>query len=185
MPVIIFNLVALKAAWFACVLGGAASLPWIGVAAVGGLVALHLWLSPRVQPELHLLAAVGLAGAVWETFLVRTDLLSYPSGMIVSGTAPVWIVALWVGFATCLNVGMRWLKGRYAVAALFGAVGGPMAFYGGSRLGGVTFADTGTALLVLAAGWAVLMPTIVRLSERFDGWPDTTLGKAPKAAYRS
>ncbi|TVS09475.1 MAG: DUF2878 domain-containing protein [Gammaproteobacteria bacterium] len=172
MPVIIFNLIALKATWFACVMGGATSLPWIGVAAVAVLVALHLWLSPRVWPEIYLLATVGFAGAVWETFLVRADFLIYPSGTLLSGTAPVWIVALWVGFATCLNVGMRWLKGRYVIAALFGAVGGPMAFYGGSQLGGVTFSDTTTSLLVLAAGWGVLMPAIVRLGERFDGWPE-------------
>jgi hypothetical protein len=45
---------------------------------------------------------------------------------------------MWIAFATTLNVSMRWLRGRPELALLFGAVGGPLAFYAGERLGAVT-----------------------------------------------
>jgi fucose 4-O-acetylase-like acetyltransferase len=85
-------------------------------------------------------------------------LLEYPSGMILPWLAPVWIIALWAGFATLLPVSLRWLLGRWRTAALFGAVGGPLAYYAGMKLGAVSFPDPVVALAALAGGWAVLTP---------------------------
>ena len=61
--------------------------------------------------------------------------LEYPSGILLSNTAPHWIVAMWVLFASTLNVSLRWLRGRWALATLLGAVAGPLAYYGGAGLG--------------------------------------------------
>lgn len=169
MPLLL-NFVAFQASWFACVLGGAAQLPWLGVVAVAATLLLHGWQSPAHQPELRLALSAGALGALWESVLVSAGVLVYPSGQLLSALAPVWIVALWIGFATSLNVSMRWLKGRLLLAAILGAVFGPMSFWGGAKLGAVSFPDPVLALAVLAAGWALLMPLMVLLSERFDGW---------------
>ena len=172
MPVFL-NFVAFQASWFACVLGGAAQLPWLGVIAVAATLLLHGWQSPAHRPELRLALCAGALGTLWESGLVVSGVLVYPSGQLLSALAPVWIVALWIGFATSFNVSMRWLKGRLPLAALLGGVFGPMSFWGGARLGAVSFPDPMLALAVLAVGWAVLMPLMVVIAERFDGWhPD-------------
>ena len=44
-----------------------------------------------------------------------------------------------------------------------GAIGGPLAFYAGNRLGAVEFSDFGAAMLALAIGWGALMPLLVLL----------------------
>ena len=77
---------------------------------------------------------------------------------------------MWALFATILNVSLRWLKGRWAVAALAGAVAGPLAYYGGSRLGALQFGNEGVALIALSLGWAVFTPLLMALSERYDGY---------------
>lgn len=169
MPIFV-NFVAFQASWFACVLGGAAQLPWLGVAAVAATLAVHAWQSPAHRPELRLALCAGALGALWESSLVTAGVLVYPSGQLLGALAPVWIVALWIGFATSFNVSMRWLKGRLALAALLGGVFGPMSFWGGAKLGAVAFPDPALALGVLAAGWALLMPIMVVLADRFDGW---------------
>ncbi len=46
----------------------------------------------------------------------------------------------------------------------------PLAYYAGSRLGAVEFVNVGTALLVIGAGWVVLMPVLVSLAARLDGY---------------
>ncbi|MEE4301994.1 MAG: DUF2878 domain-containing protein [Pseudomonadales bacterium] len=172
MPVFV-NFVAFQASWFACVLGGAAQLPWLGVIAVAATLLLHGWQSPEHRPELYLALCAGALGALWESGLVASGLLVYPSGQLFSALAPVWIVALWIGFATSFNVSMRWLKGRPALAAMLGAIFGPMSFWGGAKLGAVAFPDPVLALSVLSAGWGLLMPLMVVLADRFDGWhPD-------------
>ncbi len=163
---VIVNLVAFQVGWLACVLGGAHHLPWAGVGLTLLIVAIHLKLTERPAREARLLLAAAAIGVVWDGLLVASGLLTYPSGMILPWLPPVWIVALWVLFATMLNVTLRWLHGRWILAALFGAVGGPMAFYAGSRLGGVAFGETLMALAVIAAGWSVLTPLLVWLARR-------------------
>ena len=78
---------------------------------------------------------------------------------------------LWMLFATTLNVSLRWLRRMPAAAVVLGALGGPLAYWGGARLGGMTFAAPLAATVVLAVGWAVLTPAMVWLSRRFDGFP--------------
>jgi hypothetical protein len=61
--------------------------------------------------------------------------------MVLPWLAPVWIIAMWAGFATLLHVALRWLLPHRWLAALLGAVGGPLAYYAGMRLGAVNFPD--------------------------------------------
>jgi hypothetical protein len=62
------------------------------------------------------------------------------------------------------------MKGRLALAAAFGAVGGPLTYFGGSKLGGVVLNDPVAALVALSIGWAIMMPLLMYLSERFNGF---------------
>ncbi|HSG91079.1 MAG TPA: DUF2878 domain-containing protein [Pseudomonadales bacterium] len=177
MPLMAANFVAFQTGWFACVLGGAWGHPWLGVAVVALIVALHVVLAPIAGAELKLLLAAALVGTLWDSLLVSSGLLVYPSGQLAALMAPVWIIALWIAFATSLNVTMRWLKGRHALAAVLGGVCGPLTFWGGARLGAVQFTDPLLALGALAVGWSLLMPLLVVLGERFDGWTGATAGE--------
>ena len=77
---------------------------------------------------------------------------------------------MWVLFATTLNVGMRWLRKSVFVAAAAGAIGGPMAFIAGEAAGAVSFTEPTVTLLAIGAGWMILLPALVQLSRRFDGY---------------
>jgi len=79
------------------------------------------------------------------------------------------MVALGGELAIALNVTMRWMKRRLWLAALFGAIGGPAAFAAGVRLGGASFVDEKIALATLAGVYALAMPLLMWLSNRFDG----------------
>lgn len=164
------NFVAFQIGWFACVLGGAHGWPLAGVGASAAVIARHLRAARAPVREGALLAAATLYGAVFDSTLVAAGWLAYPSGTHVAGAAPYWIVAMWPMFATTLNVSLRWLHGRAALAALLGASGGPLAFLGGEALGGVTFLERGPALAALAAGWAIALPVLGVLARRCDGF---------------
>ncbi len=171
MPRLLVNFVAFQVAWFACVLGGAQGIPWLGVAVTAVAVAIHLALSPVPGREVVLILTVCTIGALWDGLLVRLGLLVFPSGMILPWLAPVWIIALWAGLATTLHVSLRWLIGRPWLAMLFGAVGGPLAYYAGMRLGGVSFPDPVAAFAALAVGWAFLMPLVCAIALKLDADP--------------
>jgi len=158
-----------QAGWFACVVSAAHGAPWIGTLAAVALIVAHLCIVGRPIDEFKLVLAVVLIGAVWESALVRSGLLAYPSGTIVPGTAPYWIPALWALFAAQLNTSYRWLKSRLVLASLFGAIAGPLSFRAGVALGALRFVQPLAAVIALAIGWAVLLPVILVISRRWDG----------------
>jgi hypothetical protein len=166
----VLNFVVFQGAWFACVLGGAREFELLGTLAVGAAVALHLVLAPRPVIEAALVAIVATIGLLWDSLIVTLGLMAYPSGSPAPGLAPVWIVAMWALFATTLNVSLGWLRGRPVLAALLGAVGGPLAYFAGHRLGGIDLPDPAFALLVQGLGWSLLMPLLAWLASRLDGF---------------
>ena len=110
MNALLINLTLFKAGWLASVLAAAASIPVAGTAVIGIAVAVHLLRSEEPHGELRLLALAAAVGFAWESLLVSTGLVQYGAATILPGTAPYWIVAMWVLFATTLNIGMRWLR---------------------------------------------------------------------------
>ncbi|KQP18365.1 DUF2878 domain-containing protein [Pseudorhodoferax sp. Leaf267] len=163
------NVVISQAAWFAAVLGAAAQHPMAGTACVAAAIAWHLAVSARPAQEAKLVLLTGLVGAVVETLVVLQGNVAYPSGQPFSDLPPYWMVALWALLAIALNVTLRWLRGRWWLAAAVGAVAGPMAFSAGVRMGGAQFLHPGLAVATLALVWAVVLPVLVRLSARLDG----------------
>lgn len=176
-PKIFLNFIAFQVAWFACVLGGANDRALVGTMVVGAVIGLHLALAQRPLPEALLIAVAAVIGLIWDSWLVALGLMSYPTGNIPPGLAPYWIVAMWALFATSLNLSMAWLKDRPWLAAFFGAVGGPLAYLAGERLGGLQMPDPVLALGAQALGWAVLLPMLTGLATRMNGF-----GPAPPAA---
>ena len=166
----VVNLVLYQIAWLSCILGGGNGMPWFGVLVVLAVVAYHLMSAARPELELRLIAAAALIGAVWDSLLVAAGWLAYPSGTLVSNTAPYWIVALWIVFATTFNVSMAWFKSRLLAASVFGAVGGPLAYLAGERLGGVVMAEPVASMVALALGWALWMPLMMLLARRWNGF---------------
>jgi len=166
----IVNVVLYQAGWLACVLGAAHGMPWAGVVAAAAIVAWHLSRAGQPRAEARLIAAAIVVGAVFETLLVQAGWVRYAEGALVAGTAPVWMVALWAMFATTLNVSLRPLRTHPWVAAVLGAVGAPLAYYAGARLGALQLADFHAGLAAIAIGWAWLTPLLLASARRNDGF---------------
>ena len=171
MKSILFNTLLFQLGWFACVLSGAAKQPWIGVSIAVMIMAIHVMRATKRQNELTLIMVAMLIGTVLDSILVWQYWLSYPSGMFLENTAPYWIIVMWGLFATTLNVSLRWLKGNIIMSAVIGAIAGPLAYYGGYKLGAVQFIDTPMALIALSIGWTILTPALIYLSNKCDGYP--------------
>jgi len=165
----ILNVAAFKVGWLSSVIGGAQQLPWLGPAIVLMAVMIHLYYAKRARTEMMLILICGLMGAVFDSVLVAAGWVTYPSGLVSELLAPYWIVAMWMLFATTLNVSMKWLRTRPALAAVIGLVAGPMSYLGGHKLGGMEFLNETVALIALAIGWAMIMPVLMVLARRFDG----------------
>ncbi|MEJ7137915.1 DUF2878 domain-containing protein [Amphibiibacter pelophylacis] len=158
-----------QATWFACVLSIAHGQPIWGALTVLVLTVLHLAWLPSPAREVRFLLAATLMGGVWETLMLHTGQFTYAVAPSPAGIVPWWLLTLWLMLALQVQVLLDWLKGRWLLAAFFGAVGGALSFRGGAALGAVRFTDTATAMALLAAGWLVLMPALLALAQRWNG----------------
>lgn len=68
---------------------------------------------------------------------------------------------MWLLFSTSLSGTLKWLQGRYLVAALLGAVFGPLSYVAGGRLGAIeSNQDFLLTVLVLAVVWGLVVPLL-------------------------
>jgi hypothetical protein len=72
---------------------------------------------------------------------------------------------MWLLFAMTLNHSLSWLKGRYVLSFVFGALGGPLAYVAGEKLGAVEITSD-LSLVILAISWAMITPLLMKYSER-------------------
>jgi len=165
----LLNFVAFQIGWFACVLSAANGLPLLGLLVVSLVVTLHVRFSEWRSHELILVGLSIVVGLVFDSLLVISGWLQYPSGVLFPGTAPYWILAMWALFATTLNVSMSWLKGKAFLASVLGAIFGPLSYMAGQRLGAIEFVNSQSAIIALAIIWALVMPLLVTVASRLDG----------------
>lgn len=82
---------------------------------------------------------------------------------------PLWVFVIWAQFATLFHFALHWLSGRYFIAAMFGLVGGPFAYWAGIRMGAASFGDKPIlTIVILAIVWALVTPLLCRLSDLID-----------------
>lgn len=159
--------------WLACVLGSARGYGWIGPVAAIALVSGHLWTRKNRASEATLIAILTTIGVVSDSTLAYAGILRFDgAGLLV----PLWFAALWPSFATLLNSVLTWLRSRWLLAVLFGAIGGPFAYYSGAQLGALQLSENiPMALSVIAIEWALVTPLAVWLAERCDERSGKTL----------
>lgn len=169
----VLNFVLFQAGWFACVLGAARGEGMAGAAVAMGVALVYIMRAPQPLRAAALIALACTLGALWDSALAAAGWIGYDdadiSGVMFIGAAPLWIVALWALFATTLNSSLGWMQGRPALAALFGAIGGPLSYWAGERMGALRLESPVAALVALAAGWALLTPLLMFAARRIEG----------------
>lgn len=164
----VINVALFQAAWFAAVLGAARGMFWLGPVAMIPTLAIHLALQENRSGEVKLLLAAGLLGVTLDTAFVAGGVVTPLQHLFPRPFSPPWMICLWLNFAATLNFSMSWLRGRYLLAALFGAVGGPLAYYSGAKLGATEALPTTTGMVLLAIGWGFMTPLLVFLARAFS-----------------
>lgn len=162
------NFVAFQTGWFAAVLGAAGGYPWLGMLVVPALLLLHLALSAHRRHELSLALAAGLLGFAVDSALIAVHAFAPVPFGTSPPLSPLWMVMLWINQAMTLNYCMAWLRGRYLLGALFGAVGGPLAYLAGAKLGAAAVPSS-EGIVILAACWAIAFPLLLALNAALRG----------------
>ena len=155
--------------WLVMVLGAAHRHPWEGSAAGLLLVSVHMALARERAPELMTILSIGFLGTVVDSVQAFGGVFVFESGYWSYWFVPFWLTVMWMQFATLFHFLLVWLSGRYLLSSFLGAVGGPVAFFTGERMGGVIFPmGTLRSLMILALVWSLVTPVCVHLADRFQ-----------------
>jgi hypothetical protein len=173
----IVNYLGLQLGWLACAWGAANNCPWLGPVVVAVHIGLHLWWNTHRQREAVFIALVTLVGLVVDSLQKASGLVAYAADPpLLPWLAPAWIIAMWALFATAMSASLQWLSGRYLLAALLGAVFGPLSYRAGAAMGAASFPlGDWFSLGVLAIIWALVLPGLFwlnqKLKQRWEGNP--------------
>lgn len=161
------NFILFQVCWFACVLGAANNLLWLGPVAVAASLLYQLWRIDSWKRELSLALTVGIFGTALDYIPFSMGAFSFTTASVPWGY-PLWMSALWVGFATTFHSSLSWIKKRYILSAAFGAIGGPLSYIAGESLGAITLsADRVFALTAISTTWAIVTPLLFYKGNRF------------------
>jgi hypothetical protein len=163
----VLNFVLFYGGWFACVLGMAKGLPWLGPLAAVVVVGVHVAVNheQRLRELCTLLTAL-LLGPLIDTALAGTRWFEFKEPLLLGFYAPVSLIALWAVFSTTLHTSLGWLTGRPAMLAVGCAIAGPLTYLAAAKMGAAEFVDFWPAMLVLGVLWAGGMPVIMHVAQR-------------------
>ena len=158
----ILNLAVFQVGWMVCVLGG--DLYAIAYTLVALLVH-HHFVRER-NSEWSLVTTVTVVGCLWDILMVQTGMINYADSGLLG--IPVWLICIWILFATTFMHGLAWLNRYLWISALLAAALGPASYWFGARLSEANFGTPIlTSLLVMACGWAALFPAGIYLTRRY------------------
>ena len=124
----LLNLVGFQAVWLTCVIGAGKGLWWPGALAAAAFALLTLAFGPQLRRDLRTLAIALPIGFAMDSVLAQSGWLRYAIAFPSADWAPLWIMALWLGFALTLNHSLHTVYRNRLYTFLFGLLGGPLAY---------------------------------------------------------
>ena len=156
-----WSVIGLNAGWFACVLGAAWDVHWLGVVIVLPLGVIHVWVigKERLLPAILLGLASLVVGLVLDTALITAGAYEPNRWLLPTPMTTIWLLMLWVNFSLALNESLKWLQEHLCAAAILGFLFGPLAYLAASRLGAVQLMiPVSSSLILIGIAWLAAMP---------------------------
>lgn len=172
----ILNFILFQALWFTCVLTGASgNWGWAYLAVIIVLSIHFTALTVNLKRDLKLvLFAVGW-GIFSDSILAVLNFTGFTTdfGGALGWISPPWMVLLWVGFALTLFGCMEWMRENALLQIAFGAVGGPIAYLAGTKLGALELGPSAFySYLAIGLMWGIAMPLLYYAGKQMSSVDD-------------
>lgn len=157
----VLNALTFKFGWVACLAGGSVVALLVALA----FFAIHFrFVAPR--REIILVLIVVAIGLVVDSIWLRIGLLVDPGGSLLP---PLWLICVWAIFAATLSHCLSWFQNRLPLAALLGAVVGPLSYLAGGKLSDYSISEPLISQAIkLGVGWAIVFPLVLFIAKKLD-----------------
>ena len=164
-----YNAILFYSIWWGCVLGARYSYTFLGPLLLVSLGYIHFKLlsaDSGINNELKLIFYGGFFGLVVEIFHLYSGLLNY-NGYIYENSLlpPAWILCMWIAFSGTLNYSMSWMKNKWILMILSGAIFGPLSYMAGINFNIISFNyNSYISYGVLSLVWAISVPILYKIN---------------------
>lgn len=158
-----FNALVFQLGWFVCVLGNTTFVMAYTFAAL----LFHALFLIKKTSEWFAIFLIVIIGCSWDAMLVYLGILRFPEAY--PPLLPLWLICLWVIFATTFNHCLAWFHQHLRLAAMAAAFFAPMSYWAGTELADASLAEPFVqSLAILAIGWAVIFPFGLFISKNLN-----------------
>jgi len=165
------NLVLFHLVWLVCILANntlalAATILFLGIHSVFYVDHKKEWL---------IIAGFTLVGVIVDSLQMNLGYIIFSGSIKIDVVdthvllPPIWLVCLWIAFATTLAHGLFWFAKHLKLAALCALVSVPVSYYFGAILSGSTLVTGVKFLLIEGAIWSILFPVGLMFSRQLKG----------------
>jgi hypothetical protein len=166
---VIANALGFQVVWFICVQGNNLN----AVLAAIGLLCLHKLIFKIELKAWPMLMAFSLMGYLGDSVLDKNFHLIYNDNL--DPLAPLWLLSLWLAFATTLNHSMQWLFNSKYLTVFIALFIVPISYFAGIQLSGSTFSLPINSTMpywvfYIAEGiwWAILLLVYKKLTSAYE-----------------
>ena len=158
-----FWLLSYQGVWFIGVYGVLSGWLWAGSGALFAWGTIRsIYAGPQRRSSFSLSLESALLGYLFDSLLVVSGAIAFPVAFQLGGPSPLWMVALWFAFGAAFEDGFGWLRARPRVALVLGAFGGSAAYWGGARLGALSFPNgLSYGLALTGVCWGLAFPSLL------------------------
>lgn len=127
---------------------------------------IHFIVNGLKQSDVRIITIVGLIGIMIDSAFNMTTIIIY-NGTNSNIFPPLWIIAMWIGFAATMNYSMSWLKNNYKIGFLVGSIFGPLSYITGHKFNAITinYSDS-NPIFSLSISWALAVPIIFYINDK-------------------
>jgi len=154
----ISNWILVQILWFACVIGGTR---WALAVSTCYWISYFHYIG-NLQKEWRSIMIIAGIGFGMDMLLSSIGIIEFNHTEIV----PLWLMMLWLGFATLFHHGLEWLISKPFIAAALGAVTGPTTYLIGIHLSKSSL-NTSLPLFIslYALLWALYIPWFLLIAD--------------------
>lgn len=158
----IVNALGYQAVWLTILISVNKGYFWFGFFTSLAFALLMLCFGGKARQDRRIVLIGLILGVTTDTLFAASGWIQYAMPWTVTSIAPLWIIALWLAFSFTLNHSMSFLRENYATAAVFGLLGGPLAYWCADRVFNVIEYGTDISLVMIGLGlcWGCVIPAI-------------------------
>lgn len=161
------NFLLFQLLWPAAIFGAVAGSSHWSLAVLALMVLHGVLFGPSQRADAIMLFSGLLIGLLFESALLAAGLIEYRL-QFSAALPPMWILALWLGFAQTFNHSLGWLRRRLSLAALLGGSASVVSLFWGIHFGAADTTQPWLLGVAYAVGWALMVPLLAWLSRSLE-----------------